>query len=223
MNVHEGHRARLKKRFLESGLDCFDDHTVLELLLFYALPRRDTNELAHNLINQFGSLDAVFEAPIEELLKINGLGDNAVTLLKLIPEISRRYAIAKSSDIKVIDSSEAAGNYLIPRYLYERDEVVYIMCLDSKNQLICCREMFRGTVNSAEISIRKIAELALSKNAAGIIMSHNHTTGIALPSSEDEITTKRVKSALESMGISLIDHIIVAGDDFVSMSDSGII
>ena len=223
MNVHEGHRDRLKKRFMEQGLNSFDDHNVLELLLFYVLPRRDTNPIAHELLQHFGSLDAVFEAPAEELSKIAGIGENAVTLLSLIPAVSRRYIMSKNSDCKIIDSSEKAGAYLVPRYMYERDEVVYIICLDAKNQLLCCREMFRGTVNTAEISVRKIAELALAKNATGVIMSHNHTSGIALPSAEDESTTKYIKSALATMGINLADHIIVAGDDFISMADSGLL
>lgn len=223
MGVHDGHRERMKKRFLEQGLDTFDDHNVLELLLFYAMPRKDTNPLAHKLIDHFGSLEAVFEAPAEELSKINGIGENTVTLLKLIPQVSRRYAIDKNKFDSILDSTTRAGDYLLARYMYERDEVVYIICLDPKRKVICCKQLFRGDVNSAEVSIRKIAELALAKNASSIILSHNHTSGIALPSREDELTTKRIKSVLDSMGIALIDHIIVAGDDYISMAESGIL
>lgn len=223
MNVHEGHRERLKKLFMEQGLDCFEDHKVLELLLFYALPRRDTNPIAHELMNHFDSLEAVFDAPAEELAKIPGMGDSAVLLIKLIPELGRRYAICKTPSDKLIDSSEKAGTYLVPRYMYERDEVVYVMCLDAANRLLCCKELFRGGANTTEISIRKIAELALSKNASGIIISHNHTSGIALPSAEDEATTKLLKETLNRIGIRLVDHIIVAEDDFISMADSGML
>lgn len=223
MGVHDGHRERMKNKLLEQGLDVFDDHNVLELLLFYSMPRKDTNPLAHELLNHFGSLEAVFEAPAEELSKINGIGENTITLLKLIPEVSRRYFIDKNKFDNILDSSKKAGEYLIARYMYERDEVVYVMCLDSKCKVICCKELFRGVANSAEISVRKIAELALAKNATSIIISHNHTSGIALPSIEDEIATKRIKTALASMGIALSDHIIVADDDFVSMADSGLL
>ena len=222
-NFHEGHRQRLKKRFMEHGLDSFDDHHVLEILLFFSVPRRDTNQLAHQLINYFGSLENVFEAPADELSKVPGIGEASITLLKLIPEVSRRYIIDKSKRDLFLDSSKKAGDYLVPRYMYERDEVVYIICLDSKSKVLCCKELFRGIPNSTEISIRKIAELALAKNATRVILSHNHTSGIALPSIEDELTTKRVKSALNAMGIILADHIIVADDDFVSMADSGIL
>ncbi len=223
MNVHEGHRERMKNRFMEQGLDVFDDHQALELLLFYSMPRRDVNPIAHELMTQFGSLEAVFEAPAEELAKISGIGDGSICLLKLIPEISRRYMMDKSKFDNVLDTSAKAGAYLLPRYMYERDEVVYVVCLDAKCKILCCRELFRGINNSAEISIRKIVELALAKNASSVILSHNHTSGIALPSIEDEMTTKRIKAALETVSVTLTDHIIVASDDYISMADSGII
>lgn len=223
MSVHDGHRERLKKRLLEQGLNAFDDHNVLELLLFFSMPRKDTNPLAHALIEHFGSLEAVLEAPTDELLKLGGIGENTAALIKLIPEISRRYAINKNRFDGILNSTEVAGSYLSARYQFERDEVVYVVCLDAKLRVLCCKELFRGDVNSTEVSVRKIAELALAKNASSVIISHNHTSGIALPSREDEITTRRIKTALESMGIALTDHIIVAGDDFVSMADSGLL
>ena len=220
MSVHDGHRERIKKHFIEQGLDGFDDHNVLELLLFYALPRQDTNPLAHALLEYFGSLDAVLEAPRGELLKVPGIGENAATLLQLIPAVSRRYEMAKNDFGEILDSTGKAGDYLIARYLYERDEVVCVICLDAKRRVLCCKTLFRGDVNSAEVSVRKIAELAIAKNASAVILSHNHTSGIALPSREDEQTTKRVKTALEAMNIELLDHIIVAGGDYVSMAES---
>jgi len=223
MGVHDGHRQRMKNKLLEQGLDVFDDHNVLELLLFYSMPRMDPTPLAHDLLEHFGSLEAVFEAPVEELSKISGIGENSVALLKLIPEVSRRYIIDKNKFGSILDSSAKAGEYLAARYMFERDEVVYVVCMDSKYKVICCKELFRGVANSAEISIRKIAELALAKNAASVLISHNHTSGIALPSIEDEITTKRIKTALAAMGITLKDHIIVADGDFISMADSGML
>ena len=223
MSVHDGHRERMKNKLLEAGLDAFDDHNVLELLLFYSMPRKDTNPLAHELLNHFGSLEAVFEAPAEELKKISGIGDNTVTLIKLIPEVTRRYAIDKNRSDSILDSAEKAGSFLVPRYMYERDEVVYVICLDSKCKLICCKELFRGVANSAEISIRKIAELALAKNAASVIISHNHTSGIAVPSQEDIRTTKSISHALDLVGVYLADHVVVADEDYVSMAESGLI
>lgn len=221
MGVHDGHRERMKKRFLEHGLDNFDDHNVLELLLFYVLPRRDVNPIAHALLERFGSLSGAFEATNAELMKVPGIGENAAAFLKLIPQASRRYEISKSSFDGILSSSSKAGRYLTPRFMYERDEVVLLICLDSKRKIISCREMARGSVNSTEVNVRKIAEAALAQNSTGVIISHNHTSGIALPSVEDELTTKKLRDALRMVDVELIDHIIVAGDDFVSMADSG--
>jgi DNA repair protein RadC len=221
MNVHKGHRSRMKRRFLEHGLESFEDHHVLEILLFYALPRVDVNPLAHNLIKRFGSLAAVFDAPLDELEMVEGIGRNAATLIKLIPQVARRYMISRASFGDILDSSEKAGRYLLPRFFGERDEVVYLVCLDAKCKVLNCRLMFRGSVNSANVSIRKIVETALSFNATSVILAHNHTSGIALPSREDQITTRKIEAALKAVDIALTDHIIVADEDFVSLADSG--
>ena len=117
MGTHDGHRARMKARFVRCGLDNFDDHSVLELLLFYAVPRRDVNELAHALLDHFGTLDAVFEASFEDMMQVPGAGENVATLLTLVPQVSRRYQLAKRRQQKLLRSSEEAGRYLVPLYL----------------------------------------------------------------------------------------------------------
>lgn len=211
----------MKRRFLEHGIESFEDHHVLEILLFYALPRVDVNPLAHRLLEQFGSLAAVFDAPPEELMKVPGVGRNTATLIKLIPQVARRYMISRASLIDILDTSEKAGKFLLPYFFGERDEVVYLVCLDAKCKVLNCRLMFRGSVNSASVSVRKIVETALAFNATSVILAHNHTSGIALPSREDQITTRQVEAALRAVDIKLADHIIVADEDFVSLADSG--
>lgn len=223
MGIHDGHRSRMKKRFLENGLSGLDDHIVLEILLYYAIPRGDTNPLAHELMNRFGSIAAVFDAPVEELEKVPGIGKNAATLIKLIPEIGRRYAINRSGMDNILDTTEKAGEYLIPRFYGEREETVYMVCLDAKRKVINCKLLGRGSVNSANISIRKIVETALLYNATSVILAHNHTSGIALPSKEDEYATIKVEEALRAVDVVLTDHIIVAEDDFVSLADNGVV
>ncbi|HBD86610.1 MAG TPA: hypothetical protein DC001_04205 [Clostridiales bacterium] len=225
MGIHDGHRARMKKRFSEHGLDNFDDVNVIELLLFYALPRRDTNTVAHALLDRFGGLNGIFEAPITELMKVDGVGENAAMLLKLIPQTSRRYMISKGITYtnNILSSTTQAGKYIVPLFMYEKDEVVYMICLDSKCKVICCRQLSRGVVNSAEVSVRRIVEIALGNSAASVIIAHNHVNGLALPSREDELTTRRIYSALALVGIALTDHIIVAGEDYVSLADSGLL
>ena len=222
MGTHDGHRERLKQRFLDHGLDNFNDVNALEMLLFYAIPRQDTNELAHRLLDRFGSFAAVLDAPAEQLREVNGIGENTVTLLKLIPQIDRRYQISKTENRKTIRSSRDAGKILVPLYRYAREEIVYLLCLNSSNQMISCDEIGRGIMGQATISVRTVAECALKRNAAAVILSHNHVDGFAIPSDADKLTTKELYKALRMVGIVLTDHIVVAGDDYVSFSDSGL-
>lgn len=221
--LHHGHRRRMKKRFLEYGLENFDDHNVLELLLFYALPQGDVNPTAHALINKFGKLSAVFDAPMEELMEVPGVGENAATLIKLLPQISRRYLISRgiSEDDIYLTDSKKAGEFIVPYFYGECEEAIYIVCLDTKCKVICCKMLLRGEVNSANVSVRKIVEYALANKATNVIMAHNHPSGVAIPSREDEITTARIDEALAAVEITLADHIVVADGDFVSMSDNG--
>lgn len=223
MNVHEGHRKRLRDRFLREGLDSFDDHNVLELLLFFALPKQDTNVLAHQLIDAFGSLDGVFEASAASLMKVKGVKENTAALIRLVPEVSRRCSIAKDGACRVLPDSTAAGRYLLPRFLNCEDEVMYMVCLDAKLAILDCREINRGDTVSVGVNIRRIVQVALEKNATYVLLAHNHTSGVALPSPEDVAATLRVRQVLAQVGVTLSDHIVVAGGDFVSMADSGYI
>jgi len=219
MSVHDGHRERMKERFRKTGLDGFEEHEAIELLLYYALPRGDINPVAHELIDHFGSLDAVLDAPVEELAKIKGIGQNAATLLSLSGELNRRYSISRTGKTVILNSPQKVGEYIVPYFRGLRDEVVYIVCLDSKLKVTNCKEMFRGVVNSANVYVRKLVEFALSNNAVHVIIAHNHISGTAQPSKEDIETTERVKTAFSSVEIKLVDHIIVTGDGFVSMAE----
>ncbi len=221
MGVHDGHRERLRQSFLEHGLSGMNDINALELLLFYAVPRRDTNELAHLLLQHFGSLDGVFSASAEELCEVEGIGAYAASLLTLVPEIMKKSRLSKSREIRQIRSSDDAGEYLLPYFMNERDEVVYLLCLDSKRAVICCAEMGRGVVNAVDASVRRIVEKALKVKACSVIIAHNHPGGIAIPSREDDIFTRCLYNALDTVGIRLEDHIIVADEDYISAADSG--
>lgn len=220
MANHEGHRQRMKRRFLRSDLDSFDDLAILEFLLYYAIPRRDTNPIAHNLLERYGSLAAVLEAPPEELQRVEGVTENAAILLTLVPAVARQHMIERARYEEPLNTTTKCGEYLTPRFFGERDEVVWLLCLDAKLMPLDCRLLFRGSVNSAGVSVRKVVEVALACNASSVVLAHNHTSGLALPSREDELTTLRLKTALDAVDILLVDHIIVAGDDYVSMHDS---
>lgn len=221
MSVHDGHRERMKERFRGHGLENFNDINALELLLFYAVPRRDTNALAHALLERFGSFSAVMEADEPELLAVPGIGENAVTLLRLIPAVSRRYLLDKSPAGEPVATAAAAGRYFIPRFMYETEEVVYALLLDARKRPIRCEAVGRGTVDAAEINARKLAELALQYRASAVILAHNHRSGVAQPSAEDESATVRLERALDLLGVELADHIIVAGNDYLSMREAG--
>lgn len=223
MATHEGHRQRLRDHFLKYGLGNFDDVNIIELLLCYALPRKDTNAIARMLLDHFGSLAGVFDATEAELTNIPGVGAGAAALIRMIPEISRRYMMAKTEPGVILSTSEAAGRYLMPRFVGQRDETVMMVCLDAKLKVLGCATLGSGGVATVQISIRQVVQTALAQNAAAVILSHNHTSGIALPSAEDKATTHMVQEALAMVGVTLADHIIAAGDDFVSMADSGLL
>ena len=221
MGIHDGHRQRMKTRFLEHGLDNFDDVNALELMLFYAQPRQDTNATAHALLERFGSLSAVLEASPRDLIAVSGVGESAAVLLRLIPEISRRYMVEKSDSTDPVDTPTAAGRYFLPRFMYETEEVVLALLLDARKRPLLCRELSRGTVDAAEISARKLAELCLERKASGVILAHNHLSGVALPSAEDYQVTIQIQKALEAVNVELRDHIVLADGDYVSMADTG--
>ena len=222
MGLHDGHRQRLIQRCLEEDLDNFEPHNVLELLLFYAIPRKDTNELAHVLMDTFGSLKGVFDAPYEELIKVTGIGPNTAALLKLVPSLTRTYYSSEARSI-ILDTSEKSGEYFLPYYIGQTEEVVRLACLDAGGKVISNQILHRGSANAAEVNLRKIVNIALRNNAMGVILAHNHPGGLPLPSEEDVATTKSIREALIPMGILLMDHIIVAGQDYISMARSGII
>ena len=221
MGIHDGHREKKRQQFLRHGLDSFADHEVVELLLFYAIPRKDTNPIAHALMDRFGSLDAVLSAPVEELCRVKGVGPAAAALLKLTPQVYRRSRIAAAERERVLNSSQRAGDYLLELFTGETAEVLYELCLDRKGKLLACRRVGEGGVSSINVDLRKIVENALLTGASGVILSHNHPSGIALPSADDCAATVRVKEALKTVGLVLVDHIVVADGDYVSMADSG--
>lgn len=218
--MHEGHRARVKKRFLEEGLDSFSDIQALELLLFYVIPRSDTNPIAHALLEHFGSLSQVLEADVEELQKVKGVGESAAAFLTLIPQMGRFYLVDRTKQATILPTLDSCAQYLLPRFFGRKTETVFLLCLDAKCKLLCCREVGQGGTNSTGISIRKIVETAIGVNASTVVLAHNHPSGLAVPSAEDIQTTRQIAQALRAVDIALADHIIVADDDYVSIAMS---
>ena len=219
--VHSGHRQRLKDQFLTHGMDPIHDVNLLELVLFYAIPRQDTNPIAHRLMDRYGSLTAVLPAPAEDLKKVEGIGESAAVLLKVAGQIGRKARLADAVQSCPMTDVETAGAYLLERYAGETHEIVYELCLDRKGKLLACKRLNDGGASSAALDIRKVVENAILTSASTVILAHNHPSGIALPSDDDCAATTRAAQALQTIGVALADHIIVADDDFVSMAQSG--
>ena len=222
MSIHDGHRQRLKNRFLEQGIDSFTQIQAVELLLFYCIPRQDTNELAHRLLERFGSFSQILDADLEDLRSVKGIGENTAIFLKMIPAAARFYQIDKAGlEGSPLLTTESCGAYLLPYFLGRCNETVFLLCLDAKGKVICCRMVGEGGINSAGVPIRRIVEISLAVMATSVVLAHNHPSGIALPSSEDISTTQRVATALHAVDVILADHLVIADNDFISMVQSG--
>lgn len=221
-SLHNEHRERMRARFLKDGFRNFQEHEILEMLLFYCIPRRNTNDIAHNLIKRFGSLSLVIDAPVKELEKVEGIGAHSALFLNLLGSLSRHCAIKENERYRSLKTLDQCGEYMVPYFKGKNRETVYLLCLDAKCKVLSCREVEEGNVNTASISIRKIVDMALTENATSVVLAHNHPSGLALPSTEDILTTKKLAHALRLVDVVLIDHVIVADGDHVSLTLSGL-
>ncbi len=221
MTVHKDHRRRVKNRFRSEGLEHFEEIHALELLLFFAIPQGDVNPLAHRLLDHFGSLRQVLEAPVEQLMAVKGMGEHSAILVSMIKGLARKYMIGQMDVGGGLNTLEECGSYLMDRFIGRRDEAVMLLCLDAKRKPLGCRIISEGSVNTTEVSVRKVVEAAIAVNATSVVLAHNHPSGIALPSVEDVVTTRRIAVALDAVGIPLEDHIVVADRDYVSLIQSG--
>ena len=222
MSVHEGHRQRMKQRLLEEGMDGFSEVQALELILFYCIPRRDTNPIAHALLDRFGSFAQVLEAPVEELKQVPGMGDSAASYLHMIHEAGRFYQVSRGKEATILRTLDQCGEYLVPYFHGRTVETVFLLCMDAKCKVLCCRQLGEGSINAAGLSLRRLVETALRAGASSVVLAHNHPSGLAIPSEEDIATTHRAAEALRSVEIQLADHVIVAEDDYVSLRQSGL-
>lgn len=221
-NLHAGHRERVRERFGGHGLEAMSDVEALEMLLYYALPRRDTNIIAHQLLQRFGNYRSVLEADISELQEVPGVGESAAMLIRLVSEMNRRYLTSRKKNARVlIRDTESAGRYLLPLFAYRTEELAFAISLGSGGNVIRCHKLAQGMSNAVEFSAREILEAALQDKAAYMLLTHNHLSDTALPSRTDVETTNALSEALRYIGVTLYDHIIVCEGDYVSLRDSG--
>lgn len=219
MGLHDGHRARLRGRSLEHGLDGLQDHEVLELLLFWSIPRRDTAPIAHALLDRFGSLSAVFSASAADLEEVDGVGPGTSALIRLVPQICRRTALEGSGP--VLATTEQAGTYLVHCFEGEVRETAYQLCLDQRGKILSRRRIGEGGLSFVALDIRSLVREALDRSASSVILAHDHPSGELGPSWEDIDVTRQVRDALAMVGIVLRDHFIVADGAWVSMREGG--
>lgn len=219
-NPHANHRQRLRARFAANGLTGMQDHELLELALFYVYPRRDTNSLAHSLLDRFGSISGILDAPPEALQNLPGIGRQAALFLKLLPAIFSRYESSKLHCVLAVNTPQQAAAYIMPRFIGKTEELLFLLALDAKHKIVFADFVHRGSINAVEISARRICEIALSCKSAYVVIAHNHPSGLAIPSNEDISTTRTLEKTLQSVSIELMDHIVIADGDYVSFSES---
>jgi DNA repair protein RadC len=222
-NLHEGHREKMKQRFIEEGMSAFEDHQILEMLLFYAVPRKDTNEIAHRLLKKFGTLESLFDAQPEELIKLGGITKNTAVLLSMIPELARKYMLIKQGKRPVLDSSTKAGEFVTSLFLGKNYEAFYVICLNSQNHMKYAALVHEGTINEAPVYPRIIVETALRHQASSVILAHNHPGGSLKPSSADIEVTRKICDALKTISITVVDHMIAAGNSYFSFAENGLL
>lgn len=215
------HRKRVREGFLNTGFNHkTEPYLVLEMLLFYSIPRIDTKPIAKSLIRKFKTLNGVFSASIDKLLEVEGIGLASATQIKLIGNILNICNSEKNTLVADFVSTDDIGNFLLSEYLFISVEKFSVLCLDSMGTKLSFDFISEGDTHSVGVSAREIVEIAIKNNATSVVLCHNHPSGIALPSPADAKITQMIVDTLRPIGIRVFDHIVVANNDYVSMSQS---
>ena len=220
--IHSGHRARMRERYIkDNGLESFAEHEALEMLLYYCIPQKDTNELAHKMINEYGSLANLLDAHPLDIIKRCKVNENISVLISMIPQLAKLYFQSKWEKNVRLVSSYSAGKYLIDLFHGRTTEAFYILCLDAQRRLINAALVSEGTVEETAIYIRNIVQTALIHNSVSVVLSHNHPGGSERASGADVEATRGIIRAFEPLEIDVLDHIIVAGLNYYSFAENG--
>ena len=228
-NIHEKHRERLRNLYNNFGIDSFSDHEVLEMLLYFTISRKDTNETAHNLINSFGSLSAVFEAKPHDLIAVSGIGSKSAEHISYIGSVIRAYENDKAKQFALREASPALDNAntiesILKGYFSGiKNEAFYLVYLNTRRKIIYREKISEGTIDSAEVYSRNVIASTIRANAHSVIMAHNHLSGDLSPSQADLDTTRIVGRALRSIDVQLIDHYVIGGNKIQSFKEIGLL
>ena len=208
--MHQGHRDRLRQRYKENNLDGFADHEILELLLSYAIPRKDVNPLAHQLIDHFGGLGNVLYADIDDLCQVKGVGEHTAVLLTLLPKVMQNVQIQQMGERPMLSTPEEAVKYLKQLFIGRKTEAFYVLLLDNQHRLLHAEKISEGSHCEATVEPRSVVQSCLKSGAAAVILAHNHPGGSVRPSSDDLRVTEELEKALSYINVDCIDHIIIA-------------
>ncbi|MBR5270454.1 MAG: DNA repair protein RadC [Anaerotignum sp.] len=219
-SIHEGHRDRMRNRYLQEGADGMASHEILEILLYGTIPRGDTNEIAHHLLDEFGSISNLIEADPHEIAKTAGVGVKSAVFLSLLHELVLRYEREKLEQKPALTSIPRSVDYCKALLAFRPRECFYAICLDSRRKIIHTSKISEGTVNDAAVSPRLVVEKALRYKATGILLCHNHPSGNVKPSYEDIILTNQLKNMLEPLGVQVVDHIIIGENQYFSFFEN---
>ncbi|UPY39423.1 DNA repair protein RadC [Sediminicoccus sp. KRV36] len=219
----EGHRARMRQKLIEAGPAALLDHELIEMILFIALPRRDTKPIARALLDRFGSFADALSAPTQELRQIEGLGDAGIAALRTVQAAALRLSEAPLKNQQVLNNWDRLMDYLTARLARERVEQFRVLFLDAKNRLIADEAQARGTVNHTPVYPREVVKRALELHATALILVHNHPSGDPTPSRADIEMTAEVKQAAAALGITLHDHLIIGRDRPLSFRREGLL
>lgn len=219
--IHKNHRARMRKKFRENGFDGFVDHEILEMLLYYCIPRQNTNPLAHKILDKYKTLANVFDATPEELMQETGVSEVTATLLSMVPKLSKVYETSKWNRTDCLSDTEALGQYAISMFKDKINEEFALVCLDSNRRVHWSGVVVKGTIDRTEAYPRLVVNEALKHNATSVVFIHNHPGGTLAPSIADKEATDTLVKVLNGIGIKVLDHIIVSGNRYFSMQEMG--
>lgn len=220
-NLHNGHRKRLKEELLNLDFpEAAPPHQILETLLFYGIPRKDTNLIAHALIERFGSLSAVFEADPHDLFEVSGMTHNAVSLIKMVLPIARLINTEKEKGKFRFTDMDQCGEYLVKKYFGHSKELFIITGFNREGNHIFDEIVAVGDSENVAVSVKNIVKVVIRRNPSSVVISHNHVNSPAVPSLSDIQMTQSLKFTLDQINVRLIDHLIISGDDYVSIRQS---
>lgn len=215
-NLHAHHRERLRGRYRDNGIISMQEHEILEMLLFYSIPVINTNPVAHALLKEFGSLKNVFEAPIDALSQVDGLGEKSALYISFLGDVFTKISMSYENK-KASMTFNSLGEMLVNEFSKDKTERVFAVMLDAKDKIICKEHICNGTFKGAQLDMKKIARIALSKDVAKVVIAHNHPDGNPNPSTADKAATTLLSSFLNQIGVELKEHYIIADNVYVGI------